>query len=244
MGNINRTLFVVLTCDKYVETRVKNIKETWGSNSNVVYLSDNTHMGGVVGYSTPQTYAGIQDKYRCFFRNYSFDEYDYYFFVDDDTFVNLDFYDSYLLPQMENFCFCRYGYLGVHGEDLSGKWTGYNFNTISGIDTHMPLYYPGGGAGFILDKSGINKIKDRLNALYESDIPRSGHSDVTVGFWIRMCGLELINSELLNYTNPEDFSHNEDKIKSNITYHYVTMDRMIELNKICNNDLYSNAIEE
>lgn len=233
MGNVNDTLFIVLTCDKYIDTRVKTIKETWGDKANVIFLSDTPQEEDIIGYNTPQHYGGIQDKYIQFFKNYKFDSYKYYFFIDDDTFINLKFYDAIELPE-KDFCYCRYGLLGANGEDLQGRYTGYDFTMISGIETYRPLFYPGGGAGFIIDQSGMNKIKDKISNLNDNDIPRSGHSDVTMGFWLRLVVVKLFNSNFLNYSKPEDFSHTEEDIKKNISYHYIDPNKMRELNNLCN----------
>lgn len=226
MDNINKTLFVVLTCDNYVGTRVDTIKNTWGKDANVIFLADTPINDTIIGYHTPQNYDGIQNKYISFFTRYDFTKYDYYFFVDDDTFVNLKNYDIFNLPTKEYFSLQVTGLLDQNLNDLHGNYTGYPIHKIRGQGTYLPLYHPSGGAGFVLNKNSVIRIQDYLNRTHPMDIPISGHSDVTIAFWMRNCEIEIVNCDKLNYDSPWSLGHDENKMKEALTYHYVSQEKM------------------
>lgn len=232
VNNLKHTLFIVLTCEQYIDTRVNAIRSSWARQADVIFLSDIPRSDTIIGFATPSTHAGIQEKYVRLFKRFDFRNYKYFFFCDDDTFINTGLYDSVQLPHT-CFCFCRIGYLGIHGEDLEGHPTGYDFTTIRGTGTHRPLFYPGGGAGFIIDLEGVAKIQHILLGLPDADIPRSDHGDVTLGFWIRLAGLQLVHSSLLNYARPDNFAHAADDIRRNLSYHYVAPHLMANLHAIC-----------
>jgi len=54
---IDKTLFIVLSCDKYINTRIKGIKDSWGKNVNITYLVDSSSDDPLlIGYNTQQNY--------------------------------------------------------------------------------------------------------------------------------------------------------------------------------------------
>lgn len=226
--------FIVLTCDKYLDTRVKSIRETWGKDKNITFLSDTTtDIPNVLGFNTQQDYSGIFLKYYYFFSAYDFTRYDYYFFTDDDTFIHLKNLEKLDLPSKdEPFCIGRVGCLNPDGTDISGNQTGTNVSLITGDNVVLPLYYPGGGAGFILSQSACNLIQKYLNS--EIIAPNSKFSDVSVGFWIRNSGVNLINNENFWWDNHEKLKSNTLNYTSDenvITHHYVDEKLMVEYHK-------------
>jgi hypothetical protein len=121
----------------------------------------------------------------------------------------------------------------VNGEDADGVMTGCDFSKFGGIGSELPLHYPSGGSGFLMDVASVEKVQRLLRSLPENEIPRSGYSDVTVGFWMRLVGIDLINSPLLHYSHPAVFSHTPPEIRENLSYHYVDPVMMEELDRIC-----------
>ena len=146
---------IVLSCDAYLETRIKDMDSTFGKHFNITYLIDSSFLNSekIIGYDTPKNYDGIQEKYLSFFRNYEFTK-DYYFFIDDDTFVIKKNLEKLELPPSDHpFCFFRRGYLDADGTDQLNQQTGYPLWKIRGENTHLPIEFPSGGSGFILSKS-------------------------------------------------------------------------------------------
>ncbi len=236
------TLFVVLSCDKYINTRVEGIKNSWGKNLNKLFLVDtSTNINELIGYDTPQTYDGIQDKYYNFFLNYDFTKYDYYFFVDDDTFVNLTEFNNLKLPNKDElYCIGRELHLNPNGSDKWGNNTGYPMQKIKGNNTNLPLVYPSGGAGFITTQKSCIEIQSYLKNIGDNK-PISGHSDVTFGFWFRNIGGEFIPSQLFWWSTPDKLINNKwEKFTMSdefITYHYVNESLMNFFNKKYNKDI-------
>jgi|688.fasta_scaffold818260_1 hypothetical protein len=217
--------FIVLTCDKYLSTRVEAIKNTWGKGQNIKFLSDSkSENKQILGYDTPQSYDGIYLKYLHFFKSYDFHKKNYFFFIDDDTFVNLNNLKDLQLPTSDKlFAICRLLCLNNDGTDLYGNQTGTNLNLISGENTNLPLYYPSGGSGFILSKSACIAIQNYLNLT--TNTPQSIFSDVSLGFWARNCNVEIIPNanfwwdihERLLQNNVEKYESDENVV----TFHYV-----------------------
>lgn len=227
--------FIVLTCDKYIDNRVKTIKETWGKNENVIFLTDSkSNEKDVIGYDTNKDYSGIFQKYHLFFKTYDFNFFDYYFFTDDDTFVikkNLE--KLSIPPKDEKFCIGRLLCLNSNGTDLWGNQTGTDLSEIYGENTTLPLYYMSGGSGFILSKAACISIQEYLNST--NDVPHAKFGDMSIGFWMRNSNIELIpnsnfwwdiHDKLLNNTW-EKYSSDVDVI----TFHYVNENLMLEYQK-------------
>lgn len=232
-----RIKFITLTCEKYHNTRVSNIRKTWGKNQDITFLSDIIVGDDIIGYDYLQKgYENVWMKYSEFLRiNDSF-EHDWYFFTDDDTFVNtknvytlLKKYNSY-----DSICIGHMGAIHSDGKDMNGQYTGFPINTISGKDTHLPLYYVSGGAGFILSNKSMKQISAYIKGLENHEIPKSYNGDVTFGFWIRNSKIEIKDIIGFWWTNPTELKHHSSEIKSSYTYHYVNESEMLELYNLSN----------
>ena len=128
-------------------------------------------------------------------------KYDWYLFVDDDTFINIPLLDKKIDMFDEDF---------VHGRDITGCWGG--------------LEYVSGGAGILMS----NKVVEKLFKMvwYNTDF-----SDVNVGMNLRDRNIEIRNSNLFNPSNPyrDNTTNNlEESVKNNITYHYLHPSMMKE----------------
>ena len=217
--------FIVLTCDKYLNSRVESVRHTWGKNENIKFLTDSESiLIDVVGYNTPQNYQGIQDKYQSFFKNYDFTKFDYFFFTDDDTFVNKKNLSKLDLPDKNQlFAIVRLLCLNPDATDMWGNYTGTNVSIIKGDRATLPLYYPSGGSGFILSQAACMSVQEHLKNC--NDIPWSRFSDVSLGFWLRNCNVKLIpNNDFWWDIHDKLISNTWEKYESDknvITFHYV-----------------------
>ncbi len=222
--------FITLTCEKYHNNRVSKIRETWGSGQSITFLSDLNVGDDIIGYEhLPKGYENIHYKYSEFFKKNSDFSYDWYFFTDDDTYVNIDNINELLKKynHTDSICIGVYGELHPDATDKHGNYTGFPLYTIKGDDTDLPLTYPSGGAGFILSVESMRRINEYLNTV--SDSPRCYNSDVTIGFWIRNAGIIGVNVDGFWWTNPNELNHTNDSIKNSYTYHYVNEKMMEEL---------------
>lgn len=221
---------VVLTCDKYLDSRCVSIRKSWGSILKTIYLTDSAHGGDIIGFNTPQTYAGIQDKYYQFFLNFGFTE-DYYFFVDDDTFINVPRLKSFELPKQDTFCIGRETIVNPDQTDKYGQNTGYPLHLLRGKGCELPITYPSGGSGFIVSQKACRGIQQYLRNI-GNDKPLSGHSDVTFGFWMRASGCPFYHSSLFWWDTREKLIGNKydhfDENSDFLTLHYVNEQLMLK----------------
>jgi hypothetical protein len=229
---INRMEFIVLTCDKYLKTRVNSIRESWGYGESVKYLTDTqSDLDDVISYNTQKNYNGVYDKYFMFFKTYDFLKKDYYFFTDDDTFVNKKNLANMQLPSRDlPFCVGRVLCLKADGTDIWGNQTGTDVSLITGYNVSLPLYYPSGGSGFILSQSACLLIQSYINA--HNNIPYCKYGDVSIGFWIRNCGIELHFNKNFWWDTHNNLINNKWELYTTdehiITFHYVNEDLMKE----------------
>lgn len=217
--------FTILTCDKYIDIRCIAQEQTFLKSQNYLFLTDTFVGENIISYNTLQTYEAIQEKYITFFKNYIFDM-DYYFFIDDDTYVNINKIKNIKFDK--NVCIGHLMILNSDGTDKNGNQTGYPMEKISGENTYLPLTYVSGGAGFILSKEICNKIKEYLKN--SNNIPKSGHGDVSIGFWLRNIGIEIKHDKRFYDNVPshiyEHREFNRDDEYDAITYHYVSPEDM------------------
>jgi hypothetical protein len=227
--------FIILTCEKYHSTRVRAIKQSWGKNQNLNFLSDINIDSEIFGYEyLPKGYENIHFKYSEYFINNIDYSQDWYVFSDDDTYVNVE--NIKLLLQKYNFedplCIGHWGKLNSDATDNDGVFTGFPLHTIFGENTNLPLIYPSGGAGFILSVASMRAINKYLNSIDKKQIPRCYNSDVSIGFWIRNSKIDNIDVEGFWWTNPSELKHNKSIIEKSYTYHYVNEKMMLELFEI------------
>ncbi len=238
---MNNIQFIILTCDKYIETRADTIKRTWGKDNDVIFLTDsNLNINNFIGYDTPKNYNGIYFKYLNFFKNYDFTKKNYYFFTDDDTFVNLKNLEKLELQDKDSsFAICRLLCLNPDGTDLWGNQTGTNVSIIRGDNVNLPLYYPSGGSGFILSQRACISVQNYVRTI--QNLPWCIFGDVSIGFWLRNSNVELIKNNNFwwdthdNLLNNKWVPYNDDS--DVITYHYVNEKIMEEYNKKYNSCL-------
>lgn len=202
--------YIVLTCKKYLETRVKWQKATcFKGVSDCYFLSSTKTAPDVYGWNTADDYASCIDKYIKFFQNLDLD-YDWYMFVDDDTFVYTNRVEQYLAT-------------------FDPKQTVYHGFMWSHIDD---LRYMSGGAGFFLTKSTYQEVRKFLlepeNAKIRSkDKPDNG--DVLMGIWIREINRKN-NYKIKLITDPHNLriagvTVNKDLLRC-LTFHYVNSEAL------------------
>ena len=136
--------YIILTCEKYINSRAKWLLKYSLCNvekKDIYFLSCKNQEPNVYGWNTSDTYESCPLKYIRFFQNMMID-YDWYFFMDDDTFI--------LPHRLEKFV--------KNFDKNKSLYIGHKCDHIS-----FPLYMSG-GAGFLMSKplylSLINYIKD------------------------------------------------------------------------------------
>lgn len=197
---MNNILFLSLTTEKYANRR-KNILETWGSNVNLVFYSEHEDSSSKVIKVCDENNAELK---QCaifkYIENNCFD-YEWYFFCDDDTFVNT----KLLFDTIDNF-----GTDCVTGQDIYGAWQnrdGY-------------LHYPAGGAGFLINRKIIHKFFD-ISTYHTS------WGDVSVGLKMKEKNILMCHNTKflrLSYDDSRYWIQEKvevDNIKDYYTFHYI-----------------------
>ena len=227
-----RIEFIILTCEKYHNTRVESIRNTWGKKQKLTFLSDMNIGNDIAGFEyLKKGYENIWQKYFEYIKNLKELKSDWYFLTDDDTFVNMDNIEKLISNYNTNdkIALGHIGRLNIDGTDMDGNQTGFPLSSIIGDDSYLPIDYFSGGAGFILSRSAMLSLIDYLNTKSFENITRTYNGDVTIGFWLRNSGIKIEDIFGFWWTNPEDLRHNNDQIKSSYTYHYVDCDKMDKL---------------
>ena len=95
-----RILYVIQSCDNYVETRCKTSVETWvtkiNHKSDYIILTSNSNKEKTFSTKTRDDYWSLPDKWTVFLRRYDFSNYDWIFCIDDDNFVFPERLENYI----------------------------------------------------------------------------------------------------------------------------------------------------
>ena len=166
-----RICYVALTCEAYLKTRAVWQRETWLSaidpEDSYVYLSALSHPEDphILGCGTADDYQSCPAKYIAFFKGWDLSGFDWYFFVDDDTFV----FPHRLKAELAKHDASEYVYIGCEGNRC--------------------IPYMSGGAGFGLSAPLYTALVagHRSGAVYTPervDGDAYQYGDVRMGGWI------------------------------------------------------------
>lgn len=201
---MRKILYVILHGSIYSERKI-NIKETWGKHLDCLFYADYENKEyNVIKVSERSDYHSNEEKHVNVIKYLSekTPNYEWFFFCDDDTFVN-----SKLLENK----------LNEFDED---SVIGSVINCWSKDNT---LHYCSGGAGYLIN----HKILKKLNTIR---LLNTGYSDVTLGLFLRENNIQIKNSSLFFSQNPKFYGFNENNITEFITFHYIKNKE--EINKL------------
>jgi hypothetical protein len=149
------------------------------------------------------------------------EEFDFYFFQDDDTYVDIKALKKEInelgisndRPQCLGRIFRNYG-------EKEALEQGMPLHSLRGKDSNLPVDYPSGGSGFIINKVGFKKLREYLRS--NKDFATAYNGDISIGLWMRNAGdFELIHSEKFKSGN-EGFEFDDESV----TFHYMNADKM------------------
>jgi hypothetical protein len=205
---MKKILYLLLTTEKY-KSRQDNVLQSWGNGVDLFFYSEHEDLNrNVIKVTDLNNVEEKQIKVFKTIQDLFYNKYEWYFFGDDDTFVNT----TLLEKEIDN-----YDKTKIHGSDIYGCWN--------------DLHYPSGGAGFIIHNNIINNF-------FESKNFNVGYSDVTFGLNMREKKLELSNndkflSQHLNYYNIPLENANQ-----YITFHYVNNnEEFLFFEGVCKNNV-------
>lgn len=216
-----KILYLVLHT-KLQSNRYSNIVKTWGKNQNIIFYSDHSFGKNIIKTSDDDSRYSGESKIISLINNFYqyFINFDWFVFVDNDTFVNTE----KLEKEIDNFD--------------KNKVYGHLWNCW---EEDKNFYYCLGGAGIFISKKNINYIKGKLK--YKN----LGWSDVSLCLNLKDLGIEMENNPLLHPNKPQrgPVPSEEDiidpvpdsEIKNHITFHYITTyEDMYKLSKLCDLD--------
>ena len=186
--------------------RYQNVMSTWGKEANVLFLSDHEDKEKkIIKVSNNKSYESGQEKQINGFNflNSSELKYDFYFFCDDDCFVNTKLMDQFISNCDTNH---------VWGQ-VCNCWDG-----------DRSLHYALGGAGILFSKEMMSLIGGNLQ--------QKGviWGDVSLGINLRHRNIQISHSDLFKSQPPSHYKINDTEIKNYITFHYIkTRDEMEKL---------------
>ena len=206
---MKKILYVILHGEVNKE-RYFNVKNTWGVNSDLLFYGDyEDDSKGIIKVSDDKSYRSNEEKhinvFKYLLQNPKYN-YEWFFFCDDDTFVNVNKLEELLTTFDVNY---------VHGSVLVNSW---------GSDSSFA--YCSGGAGYLINYKLLEKINLGLKN------HNTGYSDVSLGLSLREMGINNVNHILFNSQPPSNYGYSLDDIKDYVSFHYIKteddMKKMLE----------------
>ena len=205
---MKKILYVILhTCTR--PDRHDGIVNSWGKDVDYIFYADcDNEEKKIIKVSDDFTYSSNEPKHVNVIK-YLIEndyQYDWFFFCDDDTFVNT----KRLENNLENFDVEK-----INGYVLKGTWSG-----------DRDLSYCSGGAGYLINKTLLTKISETIKTT------NSGYSDVSLGLCVKDLNIEYNHSEDFRSQNPDYYKVDKTLIKDIFTFHYISSELMVEMYEI------------
>jgi hypothetical protein len=199
-----------MTTESYKE-RQSFILDTWFKDCEMMFYSDhedeNTYkvceesdyLSGVIKQT--KILKDIKEN-KVFYKNKNVADYKWIFFVDDDTFVNTEYLNSFCKTINEDSV---YGYIYDLEDPI--HWFGWE----------NPIVVAG-GPGILISTKLIKKIEDF------SYPEGSRHGDVSATLIFRKHNFNLIHNTKFHNYQPDTYENEDRDVKNNISYHYMKKD--------------------
>jgi hypothetical protein len=201
---MKKILYTILhTCTR--PERYDGIVNSWGKDVDFLFYSDcDNEDKKIVKVSDNSSYSSNEPKHINVIKylvenNY---QYEWFFFCDDDTFVNtknlennLDLFDKDK----------------INGSVLKDTWL-----------QDRSLVYCSGGAGYLIHKTLLPIISKTIKL-------GSGYSDVSLGICAKELNIGLISHDGFKSQTPDFYKVEKTLIKDIYTFHYIKPDLMNEM---------------
>ena len=218
--------YIISTCDKYLDTRVKYQMDIMLKNVNkedIYYLTSKPDIENrQFGWYSMDDEKNITWKYIHFIYNMNIPNYDWYIFIDDDTFVFTDRLEKMLT-------------------NYNSKSNYYIGKELDHIKNDFCLYMSG-GAGYILSNSLFILLK---NHIISKGLERSFKhwcEDLNNGLLIQ----EISKNNKIIQVNDDNFHtdlhSNKLELKTAITFHRVTTKEQYDFYTTTMNDKYVDTV--
>jgi hypothetical protein len=196
--------YIISTCDKYLNTRVKYQMKTFLSDvdiNDIFYLTSKPNIEKRhFGWNCMDDEKNITWKYIHFFNNMNNNlHYDWYIFIDDDTFVFIERLQSLLKKYNKDHLY----YIG---------------NELDHIKKDFCLYMSGGG-GYAISNGLYKLLYDYVKTNGINNSYKHWCDDLCIGLWIN----ELKQTHIINQIDNKNFlidpHKNDYELNNAITIH-------------------------
>lgn len=209
---MKKILYVIIHGSMHPD-RYDNIMDTWGKNVDTIWYSNhNDPTKNIIKMSERSDHWSCEERHLNMIRYCvnNIKDYEWFFFCDNDTFVNTKKMNSLIDTFDPNF---------VHGYVLEGTFA-----------KDRSLKYCSGGAGYLIHHKLLSKIEPNLK-FYNSH-----YGDVTLGLCLRDMGVKIIHHDYFKCDTPKIFNITEEHIiKEHISFHYIkTKTDMLYLHNLNN----------
>ena len=178
--------YIISTCDKYIDSRVKYQMEIMfkGIDKNdIYYLTSKPNIDKrYFGWFCPDDPQNITWKYIHFIYNMNIPYYEWYIFIDDDTFV----YHNRLKNMLTQYNSNENYYIGKELDHIKNEF----------------CLYMSGGAGYAISKPLYLLIKEYVKTTGINNSFKHWCDDLCIGIWIQNIAKEhpikQINNDLFH----------------------------------------------
>jgi len=190
--------------------REKNILSTWGKDKDIVFYGDYELPNNptLLKVSSRSDYASGEEKQINAIPKLTIthNQYDWYYFCDNDTFVNTKLLEKFYLSCDQD---------KVYGE-LGNEWP-----------QDRSLFYFMGGAGFLMSNKTLNFLSDKI---FHNPVM---WGDVSIGINFRHFNIETVDrKDIFHSQSPQFYNIPYSDIKNHISFHYIkdanTMQALLE----------------
>ena len=202
--------YIISTCDKYLQTRVKHQMDIMLKNVNkedIYYLTSKPDIENrQFGWYCMDDVKNITWKYIHFIFNMNIPDYDWYIFIDDDTFV----FENRLKNLLSNY---------------DSKKNYYNGHELDHIKRDFCLYMSG-GAGYAISNSLYKLIYKHVKTTGINNSYEHWCDDLCIGMWIN----KLKQNNKINQIHSNLFHtrlhKNDTSLNESITFHKVVNEEL------------------
>jgi len=220
--------YIISTCDKYLDTRVKYQMDIMLKNVNkndIFYLTSKPNIEKrQFGWYCMDDEKNITWKYIHFIFHMNIPDYDWYIFIDDDTFV----YENRLKKLLLNYDTNKLYYIGHELDHIKNDF----------------CLYMSGGAGYAISNSLYKLIYNHVRNTGINNSFEHWCDDLCIGLWINKLKKEHQIYQINNKLFYIGLHNNDSELKTAITIHKVMNKEQYEFYSFTldNEDLKENIL--
>ena len=197
-----RIAYIVLTCEKYISSRVPWQLQTMFSSieRNDIYFLGHTvdPSRRLFSWGAEDSYEQLPSKFIDFFKHTDLD-YDWFILIDDDTYVFTDRLAAFLSLQ------------SPHDSFAVGQLLDHLRDTYCGV-------YLSGGAGTVISRMLYHQLRVYVRTAPSSMVSCHWCADICLGMWIKqVCGVLIHHPDF----HADVYNPSKDDIKKSITFHHL-----------------------